>query len=72
MEYEYKGYVIHGLQDFALVKIKQPKQGKLPAMLGGHYTNVSVAKEQIDSYLSTLVKPKGKAKDASEESATTG
>lgn len=61
---EYKGYQIKPHKEFAmnLIIVTAGKGGKVPDVLSGLYTNVNVAKQEIDKYLES--KPqKGKQND---------
>ncbi len=72
---EYNGYRIAGQGEFALVKIMPRGSGDIPAPLKGLWTNVGLAKQAIDQYLSGLVTNKKTRRvkaDAKEESAITG
>ena len=72
---EYNGYRIAGQGEFALVKIMAKGSGDIPAPLKGLWTNVGLAKQAIDQYLSSLVTNKRTRRvkvDAKEESAATG
>lgn len=53
MEIEYKGYKIIGDRAFGYYDIQHTGKGSLPKMLSGKYTKTSVAKQDIDTYISS-------------------
>ena len=57
---EYKGFHIkpHKELPFSYIIVTAGQGGKIPDVLSSHYTTPTIAKEQIDKYLSTKVEQK--------------
>lgn len=52
MEIEYKGYKIISDRAYGYFNIQHTGKGSLPKALSGQYTKTTIAKQDIDTYLS--------------------
>ena len=53
MELEYKGYKIVSDRSYGYYNIQHTGKGSLPKMLSGQYTKTTIAKQDIDVWLSS-------------------
>lgn len=65
----YKGYRIEALGTFPMFRVMAVGSGQIPVALGGMYTTVPTAKQNIDNYLASLIKSK-RVKHVEEEVET--
>ena len=69
---DYNGYRIQALDTFSMVKIMPKGSGSIPKPLTGLFTTKKLAKQAIDTYLSSLItNKKRKPKNAEKESIPT-
>lgn len=68
MIYEYNGYYIkpHKQHPVTFIIVTTGQGGKIPQSLSGMYTNVSLAKRDIDAYLNTP-KPNARGRKRDDE-----